>query len=66
MCRSHRNLQNNLKSERAYNLKIFYNEIPRNQVVLSNAIQQQEIDEDREFGRKYVAGPISMASINHV
>ena len=51
--------------ERASNLKSRYNDRPLNQVVLSDAIQQQERDYNRGLSRNHVTGPVSMASRNH-
>ena len=66
MCRSYRPLHNMYKRERPSNLKIRYNDRPSNRVVLSNAVQRQESNDEPELGRNYVAGPVSMAIRNYV
>ena len=50
----------------AFNLKIRYNDIPRNRVVRSVTILQQESDDDRELGGNDVVVPVPMASGDHV
>ena len=50
------------KGGEASNVKIHYNDRPRNQVFWIDAVQQQESDDYRELGRNCVAGPVQMAS----
>ena len=44
------------RKERAYTLKICYNDRPRNQVIWIDVIQQQESNGDHELGGYYISG----------
>ena len=47
-------------------VNICYNDRPRKQVIWDNLVYWQESNDDYKLGRNYVAGPISMASRNHL